>query len=137
MRVVLDTNVLISAYIFPGGTPEAVLRRVLAGGVEMLTSRVLLAEFGRILERKFGWDAAMSEDAVRHVARISSVIEPAEAIAVVVDDPDDDRVLEVAIAGGASIVVSGDRHLLQLQTFRGIRLLTPAAFLDAAGPALS
>lgn len=135
MRVVLDTNVLISAYVFPGGTPEAVLRLVLAGRAEMVTSRSLLAEFGRILQRKFEWAPAMSEEAVRQVARLSSVVEPADALAVVDDDPDDDRVLEAAIAGGASCVVSGDRHLLRLQTFRGIRILTPAAFLDAAGPA--
>ena len=130
MRVVLDTNVLISAYVFPGGNPEAVYRLVLGGAVELVTSRPLLAEFGRVLESKFGWEPSKSEEVVRQVARLAALAEPGERLAIVAEDPADDRVLEAAVAGSAANIVSGDRHLLDLRSFRGIRIITATAFLE-------
>lgn len=129
MKAVLDTNVLISAYVFPGGPPEAVFRLAIEGRLDIATSRPLLAEFGRVLETKFGWIPARVSDAVAQVARIARVVEPTEPIAVVVADAADDRVLEAALAFEADVIVSGDRHLLDLEQWRGIRMLTPALFL--------
>lgn len=129
MKVVLDTNVLISAFLFPGGTPEAVYRLALEGRVELVTSRPLLAELGRVLSAKFGWEDGVVEEAVAQVARIGTVVEPREAVAVVGNDPADDRVLEAAATVGAEVIVSGDRHLLRLRAWRGIEVMDPAAFL--------
>lgn len=129
MRAVLDTNVLISAYLFPGGPTEAVIRLAIEGRLEIATSRPLLAEFGRVLETKFGWVPARVSDAVAQVARVARVLEPAVLIAVVLADPADDRVLEAALAFKAETIVGGDRHLLDLEQWREIRMLTPAQFL--------
>lgn len=96
MRVVLDTNVLISAFLFPGGAPEAVYRLGLEGRSELMTSLPLLAELGRVLSTKFGWDDGMAEEAVAQVARIALVVEPSERVSAVKADPADDRVLEAA-----------------------------------------
>lgn len=131
MRIVLDTNILISAYVFPGGSPETVYRMVLDGAVELVTTRPLLAEFGRILETKFGWDAGRAEEAVRQVGRLSVVVEPDEKLAVIPSDPADDAVLEAAVAGGAEYIVSGDKHILGLASFRSIAILDPAGALSA------
>jgi putative PIN family toxin of toxin-antitoxin system len=130
LRAVLDTNVLVSAYVFPGGKPEAVFRLVLQGDVEHVTSATLLAELGRVLQDKFGWDPGRSEAAVTQVVRVSRLVEPAEQLAIVREDPDDDRVLEAAVAGNASFIVSGDRHLLQLASFREVRIVLPSDFLS-------
>ncbi len=70
MRAILDTNVLISAYVFPGGTPEAVYRLALEGQLEVGTTRTLLAELGRVLGQKFDWMPDQVEAAVAQVARI-------------------------------------------------------------------
>ena len=129
MRVVLDTNILISAFIFPGGPPEAVYRAVLDGRVELVTSPPLLAELGRVLVDKFGWEPSLGAEAVSQVARIAIVVRPEERVEVVVDDPDDDRVLEAAAAGRADVIVSGDRHLLRMRSWNGIRIEKAAAFL--------
>jgi putative PIN family toxin of toxin-antitoxin system len=126
MRAVLDTNVLISAYVFPGGTPESVFRLALEGHLEIGPSRPLLAELGRVLELKFGWEAARAEAVVAQVARIATLVEPAETIRVVSADPADDRVLEAALAFGADLIVSGDRHLLDLGAWHGIEIVSPA-----------
>lgn len=128
MRVALDTGVLVSAYIFPGGAPEAACRAALEGRVELVTSPPLLAELGRVLARKFGWEEARVEEAVAQVIRIGRVVRPRRALAVVAADPADDRVLEAALAGQAEVIVSGDRHLLALRSWRGIDVLDPRAF---------
>lgn len=133
MRVVLDTNILISALIFPGGAPEAVYRLVLERRVDLVTSRSLLAELGRVLTDKFGWDPGRAEEAVAQVTRVGTVVEPTETIRVIEEDPADDRVLEAASQGDAEVIVSGDRHLLRLPSWRGITILKASAFLDDFG----
>lgn len=133
MRAVLDTNILISAFVFPGGAPEAVYRTALEGRVEIVTSPSLLAELGRVLGDRFGWDGPMVEAAVAQVARIGTVVRPRQAVSVIERDPADDRVLEAAAEGGAVVIVSGDRHLLQLRRWQGIRILRAAALLDEIG----
>jgi putative PIN family toxin of toxin-antitoxin system len=129
MRAILDTNVLISAYVFPGGRPEAVYRLALEGQLEIGTSRTLLAELGRVLGQKFGWMPDRVEAAVAQVARIAAVLEPGETVRVVTADPADDRVLEAARAFGADVIVSGDRHLLDLGTWSGIEIISPAELI--------
>jgi uncharacterized protein len=129
VKVVLDTNILISAFVFPGGPPEDVFRAALEGRIELVTSPPLLAEFGRVSSSKFGWEPAITEQAVAQIARVGTVVRPKERVVEIADDPDDDRVLEVALAGGADVIVSGDRHLLGLRTWRGIEIEKAAPFL--------
>jgi putative PIN family toxin of toxin-antitoxin system len=129
VRVVLDTNVLISAFIFPGGAPEEVYRRCLEGRLALTTSRTLLAEFGRFLTDKFAWEPERTEEAIAQVARIAAAVEPAERVDVIAADPADDRVLEAAVSGEADVIVSGDSHLLRLRRWRDIRILGPADLL--------
>ena len=129
MKAILDTNFLVSAYVFPGGTPEAVYRLALEGRLEIGTSRTLLAEFGRVLGQKFAWMPDQVEAAVAQVARIASVVEPSEVVEVLRADPADDRVLEAALAFGADVIVSGDRHLLNLGTWSGIEIISPAELI--------
>jgi putative PIN family toxin of toxin-antitoxin system len=122
MKAILDTNVLISAYVFPGSKPEAVYRLALEGRLEIGTSLTLLAEFGRVLGQKFGW----IPDQVEAMTRIAAVVEPSETVQVVRADPADDRVLEAARAFDADVIVSGDRHLLDLGTWSEIEIISPA-----------
>ena len=129
MKVVLDTNILISAFVFPGGPPEDVFRATLEGRIELVTSPAILAELGRVLTSKFGWEPSIAEEAVAQVARIGTVVRPQVTIAEVADDPDDDRILEAALAGRVDVIISGDRHLLRLRTWRGIKIVRAASFL--------
>ena len=130
MKAILDTNVLISAYVFPGGKPEAVYRLALEGRLEIGTSLPLLAELGRVLSQKFGWTPDRVEAAVAQMTRVASVVKPVETVQVVIADPADDRVLEAARAFGADVIVSGDRHLLDLGTWSDIQIISPAVFID-------
>jgi putative PIN family toxin of toxin-antitoxin system len=123
VRAVFDTNVLISAFVFPGGPPEFAFRAALSGRIALITSPPLLAEFGRVLGQKFGWEDEMVEAAVGQVARIGAVVRPATRVSVINEDPADDRVLEAAQEGGVDVIVSGDRHLLRLGRWRDIRIV--------------
>ena len=129
MKAVVDTNVLISAFVFPGGSPEAVYRLALVGSFDLVTSPPLLLELGRILQQKFQWEPTMAEDAVRQLARIGTIVEPATSVSDIEDDPAGNRVLEAAAESDADAIVSGDRHLLDLGTWRGIPILPPALFI--------
>ena len=129
MKAVLDTNVLISAFVFPGGKPEAVYRLALEGRLEIATSRTLLAEFGRVLDQKFRWSPDLIEAAVAQMTRIAMVVEPSEVVQVIRADQADDRVLEAAHACHADVIVSGDRHLLDLGAWNEIEIVSPAEFI--------
>jgi putative PIN family toxin of toxin-antitoxin system len=130
LRVVLDTNVLVSALIFPGGAPELVYRLALEDRIELVSSAALLAELGAVLESKFGWEPDRVEVAVAQVARIAIIVQPVDRISDITADPADNRILEVALTGGAAAIVSGDGHLLALGTWRDIPIQTPADFLS-------
>lgn len=129
MRVVFDTNVYISAFITPGGRGEAAYLRAISGAVELSVSVPILSELARKLKEKFRWDDDQIKAAVRHVAAAAVVVRPAERLAVLADEPDN-RILECAREAGAELIVTGDRHLLDLGTFEGIVIVTLAAFLD-------
>jgi uncharacterized protein len=130
VRIVADTNVLVSALIFPGGPPEAVYRLVLEGRVELVTSRPLLAELGRVLAEKFGWEPVRAEEAVAQLVRLARIVHPHEHLTLIEADPADNRVLEAAAEGAVDAIVSGDSHLLALETWGEIAIWSPAAFLQ-------
>ena len=133
MRVVADTNVLVSALIFPGGPPEAFYRLVLGRQVELVTSRPLLAELGQVLGEKFGWEPAQAEELIEQLIRLATIVDPQEAVNEVAADPTDNRVLEAAAEGRVDAIVSGDQHLLALVAWREIVIYSPSAFLTHFG----
>lgn len=133
MRAVADTNVLVSALIFPGGAPEAFHRLALEGRIVLVTSRPLLTELGRGLTEKFGWHPERAEEALEHLIRLADIVDPGEVISEIEADPADNRVLEAAAAGSVAVIVSGDQHLLELGAWRGIPIQAPARFVAESG----
>ena len=128
MRIVVDTNVIISALVF-GGLPRRVLDLAAAGMCSLYFSPPIQAEVERILEEKFGWSREEIQASTRTLWNFGTLIDPQISLAVVTDDPDDDRILECAVAAGADAIVSGDRHLLRLGSFQLIPVWPPRHFL--------
>jgi putative PIN family toxin of toxin-antitoxin system len=132
MRVVADTNVFISALVF-GGLPGRFLDLALRRKFTLVISKALLDELDEKLRGKF---AVSGSDALAIRARLednATVVDPDFELNAVPDDPDDNRVLECALAGKADSIVSGDRHLLRMGSFEGIDLVTVRQFLETAG----
>ncbi len=127
-RVVLDTNVFVSAYGF-GGKPAEVLRGAIAGVYVLVTSPAILTELADKLYEVLGFDDEHVREVVSQLARIAEVVRPEVRLAVLADDPDN-RVLECATEGGADVIVSGDHHLLDLGTHDGVRIVRVAEFLE-------
>lgn len=128
-RVVLDTNVYVSAYGF-GGKPADVVRAAILGEFELVTSPAILRELAEKLVTVLDFDLAHVEDVVRQIARVAVVVRPTERVRVVSDEADN-RILEAAQCAGADHIVSGDRHLLELETWQGIRVVRVAEFLGS------
>jgi hypothetical protein len=134
MIVVLDTNVIISALLAPSGPPAEIVDHWEADHFDVVTSPLLLSELERALQyprvKKY---LKRSPDEVAaftaRLRRMAMLVEPQFTLEAVEDDPADNRVLECAVAGGASYIVSGDCHLLRLKQYTGIVILRPTAFL--------
>jgi len=126
-KVVLDTNVYISAYGF-GGKPADVLRAAIAGEYTLLASPAILAGVADKLYSVLGYDDDHVRAGIMQISRIAEIVRPEPHLTVVADEPDN-RILECATEGEADVIVSGDHHLLDLGAYHGIRILRPAARL--------
>lgn len=128
LRVVLDTNVVISGLLF-GGLPRQVLELAIEGVVELVTSPAMEDELERVLEVKFPQHRPAIKETLVAFQELMTHVVPHQTLSAIPEDPSDNRVLECALAAHADAIVSGDHHLLACGKFRGIPILSPQAFL--------
>lgn len=129
MKVVFDTNILVSAILWRG-TPYRCLLAIRAGLAELILSPPIVEEFRGVLSKKFAMAGKDAEENIAVVRESSSLIDIPGTLRVVMDDPDDDKFVETALVAGAQWLVSGDKHLLRLGDYRGIKVISARAFLD-------
>ena len=129
-RVVFDTNILVSALVFPGGRGEAALRRIIEQTDQLILSRPIVDELLDVLARKFARDAEELAHVAVFVTELAVVVAPKRRLRVVKDDPDN-RILECAVTGRAEAIVTGDKALLALKLYQKIRILTLREYLGA------
>ncbi len=128
MKVVFDTNILISALAFPGGQGDAALRRIIDGTDQLVFSKAILDELLEVLGRKFARDREELAHVAVFISGLATVVSPKRRLNILKDDPDN-RILECALAGGAQAIVTGDKALLALKAFEGIPVVTLTAYL--------
>jgi len=133
MRAVVDTNILVRAVIQPTGSVGPVLLRLRQGEYTLLYAWSLLEELVDVLNRprirdKYRLTGQDIQTVVSLILLRGEAVTPTERITAC-RDPKDDKFLEVAVAGEADVIVSGDEDLLALHPFAGIPILPPAAFL--------
>ena len=128
-RIVLDTNVLVSALLNPHGVPADIFEGILEGRWALLASQDILGEYEGVLSRaKFGLPAAVVEEAFRRLRQAAILIQPWESIQACADLADD-KFLACALCGKAKHLITGNIRHFPKGSFMGIRILSPADFL--------
>ena len=129
MRVVLDTNIFISALL--GGRLHIIIDEWKVGKFTLIVSEAVAHEYlDVILRSKFKISAGEIAAVTDYLLKRAEFITPLETITVIEADPTDNKFLEAALAGGAAYLVSGDSHLLQLKTYRGVSIITGREFIE-------
>lgn len=134
MRVVLDANVYVSSMVNTQGNPKRIISAWQQGAFDVLISHPILEEIGMVLRYpRIVKRHKQDETAIRRFLKLleneAIVVEPTEVLDVIKDDESDNRYLECATTGKAQYVVSGDNHLLEIGEYKGIMILSQAAFI--------
>ena len=128
MRVVFDTNIYISALVFPGSQGERAIFRIIDGKDELFISRAILDELLRVLSQRFSRDREELARVAVWISEIAEFVEPRERLSVVKDRADN-RILECGVKAKAHAVVTGDKELLALGEFEGIKMMSLREYL--------
>jgi putative PIN family toxin of toxin-antitoxin system len=130
MRVVFDTNIFISALVIPGSLAEKAVSRIIEGEDELILSADIIKEILSVLSSKFGRE----REALSHVAVIlldlGKRVKPDKRIQVLKDEADN-RILECAVFGRAELIVTGDKEMLRLKEYRGIKIASLREYLNS------
>ena len=131
MNIVIDTNVLISAFLF-GGAPSRLIDLWKSGRIKPLITKEILTEYIRVLAYpKF----KLTENEIDYIIHeeimpFFKAVKSASSPSIIKEDPDDDKFIQCAIAGKAKYIISGDQHLLALKSYKNIKILTPSQFIE-------
>jgi uncharacterized protein len=133
MKIVLDTNVLVSA-TFWNGDSEKIIQKVENKEIELILSKEILDEFDAVLNYKDIQDKIKNKNlelkrTVEKITILCAIIEPKQKLNIIIDDPTDNKFLECAIEGKADFIVSKDKHLLKIKEYQGIKTITPEELL--------
>ncbi len=135
MRVTLDTNVLVSAFISKRGHSAEILDFIATfDEITLVLSKEILEEFKDVMNReevttRFGYNKADISKFEVAISEVAEIVDVKSSIRAIKEDPDDDVVVNTAIDGRADYLVSGDRHLRRLGKIKGVRVVIPKAFL--------
>ena len=129
-RIVCDTNIYISSFLFPKSTPATVLGLARMGLVELYVSPFILDEIQKILQSKFYLSKTQITELIKLIKKHSLLIEPQINISIIRTKHDDNRILECAVYAKADYLVTGDKkHILPLEEYGGVKICSPAEFL--------
>ena len=129
MKAVLDTNIFISALALPGGQAEKAVLAAVEGRFDLAISKPIIHEVLGVLARKFARDPEELARVAVFLSELGEVVQPRKTLQVLSDEPDN-RILECALTAHAKVVVTGDRAMLNLGEYKGIRMVTLREFLE-------
>tara|TARA_Y100000310_G_scaffold341490_1_gene440799 strand:- start:2237 stop:2653 length:417 start_codon:yes stop_codon:yes gene_type:complete len=129
-KVVLDTNILISAFGWEGNSKQ-IFNKIIEGDLELITSSEQFKELSRVLDYpKFDFTEEQKTRFKSLILEISKFVYPKEKVSIIKEDSSDNIFLEIAMAGKVDFVITGDFHLLKLKEFKKIKIVTPKEFLE-------
>lgn len=128
VKVLLDTNIIISALGF-GGKPREILQLVLDKQIKAITSSILLAELEDVITKKFPLLSTNFERINKQIRKKFKIVKPKVSLHIIKDE-DDNRVLEAAVEGMCDYIITGDNELLELSLFKNIKIVSANQFLN-------
>jgi len=130
IKVVFDTNIYLSAILF-GGNPRTCLDLARSREIKLFVSKPILLELVRNLQDKFLWDREEIEEVIEGLVDFVDIVLPKVQITLIKTEPKDNKILECALEAQVDYIVSGDKkHLLPLQNFKDISLVSAKQFLE-------
>ncbi len=129
-RIVLDTNILVSALGWEG-KPRGIFKKVLNEEFELVICEKQVEELKRVIDYpKFSFTEDQKSRFLEIILAAARVVVTSDKLDVIKDDPDDNMIIESATENNADFVVSGDKHLLKLREYANVKIVTPAKFLE-------
>jgi uncharacterized protein len=134
IRVVMDANQFVSALLKPDSNPAEVIRMARKSKIQLIMSPEIIDEIQAVLlypkiMKRHRRTAEEIEVFLKKLMKVAVIVRSGERLYVIKDDPSDNKYLECAVEGKADYIISGDKHLTDLQFFRGIKIIDPAQFL--------
>lgn len=129
MKIIIDTNVLISGIFFTG-PPYQILQSWRDGRFKLILSKAIFDEYRRVAERlSLQFKSIDIHDILDLIAINAEFFQPIEFSRKICADPDDEKFISCALSSNSKIIVTGDKHLLKLTGYKGIEIITPKAFV--------
>ena len=129
MRVVFDTNIFISAFVIPGSLAEKAILKIIEEEDCLLISVHIIDEVLSVLSSKFGRDREELSHVAVTLSELAEMVKPARRIKLLKDEADN-RILECAIYGEADLLVTGDKEILQLGEYKGVKIISLRQYLE-------
>jgi putative PIN family toxin of toxin-antitoxin system len=133
LRAVVDTNVNISAFLYPQRAIFQIVHQAARRQYHLLISPAIIREVGRIMREDLGWEEGARIRHLKTLAKAAEIVLPRLTLEVIREDPPDNRIRECAVEGRANLIVSGDRHLRRLKIYQDIPIVRPIDFLRTLG----
>ena len=128
-KVVFDTNIYLSAIIF-GGNPRKVLQLAINEKILLYSSTEILLEVALKLKGKFKWPSEQINLTIKNIGNLVKIIRIKEKIDFIKKDPTDSKILEAAIESKAGFIITGDSHLLELKSYKRIKIIKATELLE-------
>ena len=128
-RAVADTNILISAFVYPSGIVRSVIKGMLQGRFDMGLSEEIYEEFIGVLKSKFKWPNARIEPIISFLRLTTIKVEPSVKINAPIKDKSDNIILECAVEFNADYIITGDKELQSLGKYEKTKIISPADFI--------
>lgn len=126
--VVFDTNVLISATLWDNSEAQKILFKCIKNDIKIFSSKEIIEEYKRILERDFDYRDEEIREILEKVFRFLSLVIPKNKVDIVKEDSDDNKIIECALESNADYIITYDKHLLNLKSYNGIKIIKPDEF---------
>ena len=136
MKLTFDTNIFVSGFTRPEGRASLALANVALQNDDLFISQPIIEELRRVLADKFNWSTPALAMVEEWIARNCYLVAPVDDLSVLADEPDN-RILECAVAADADLIVTGDRQMLDLGSFRNIRIVALADYLENVDSSLT